>query len=50
MYDRFSGIKFLSSDRNTENMITLFYYNEDIGYSKENTCENEVFSSTIERS
>ena len=25
------------------------YFNEDSDYSEENTCENEVFRSTIER-
>ena len=49
MYDRFSSIKFWSSDRNTENTMSLLYFNEDSDYSEENTCENEVFCSTIER-
>ena len=49
MYDRFSGIKFWSSDRNTENTMSLLYVNEDSDYSEENTCENEVFRSAIER-
>ena len=49
MYDRFSGITFLSSDRNTENTMSLLYFNEDSDYSEKNTCENEVFRSTIER-
>ena len=49
MYDRFSGIKFWSSDRNTENTVSQLYVNEDSYYSEEKTCENEVFRSTIER-
>ena len=49
MYDRFSGIKFSSSDRNTENTMSLLYFNENSDYSDENTCENQVFHSTIER-
>ena len=44
MYDRFSGIKFWSSERNTENTMLHLYFNEKSDYS-----ENEVFRSTIER-
>ena len=50
MYDPFSGIKFSSSEGNTENRMSHLYFNEDSDYSEENTCENEVFCSTIERS
>ena len=49
-YDRFSGIKFWSSERNNENMSHL-YFNEESDYTwknMENTCEDEVFCSTIE--
>ena len=49
MYDRFSGIKFWSSERNTENMISHLYFNEESDYFKKNTCENEVFCFTIGR-
>ena len=49
MYDRFSGIKFSSSDRNTENTMSVLYFNEDSDYSEENTCENQVIRSTIGR-
>ena len=49
MYDRFSGIKFWFSDRNTENTMSHLYFKEDSDYSEENTFENEVFHSTIER-
>ena len=49
MYDRFSGIKFWSSERNTENAMSDLDSNEKSGYFKENTHENEVFCSTIER-
>ena len=49
MYDRFSGIKFWSSERNTENTMSNLYFNEDSDYSEENKHENEVFRSTIER-
>ena len=42
MYDRFSGI-------NNENMMSHLYFNEDSDFSEENTSENEVFRSTIER-
>ena len=45
MYDRFSGIKFWSSEKNTENMMSQLYFNEESDYVK----ENEVFCSTIER-
>ena len=49
MHDRSSGIKFWSSERNTENMMSHLYFNEESDYFKENTCENEVFRSTMER-
>ena len=49
MYDRLSGIKFWSSERNTENMMPHLYSNKKSDYFKENACENEVFCSTIER-
>ena len=49
MYDFFSGIEVLSSDRNTENVMSHLYFNEDSDYSEESTCENEVFCSFIER-
>ena len=49
MYDRFSGIKFWSSERNTENSMSHLYSNEKSDYFKVNTYENEVFCSTIER-
>ena len=50
MHDRSSGIKFWSSERNTENTMSHLYFNEESGYFKDNACENEVFRSTIERS
>ena len=37
MYDRFLGIKFWSSDRNTENTVSQLYVNEDSYYSEEKT-------------
>ena len=40
-------IKFWSSERNTENTMSQLYFNEEIDYSEENTCENDVFRSTI---
>ena len=40
-------IKFWSSERNTKNMMPHLYFNEESDYSEENTCENEVFCSTI---
>ena len=49
MYDRFSRIKFSSSERNTENTISHLYFNEKSDHFEENACENEVFRSTIER-
>ena len=49
MYDRFSGIKFWFRERNTENTMSHLYFNEESDYFTENTCENEVFRSTIER-
>ena len=36
MYDRFSGIKFWSSERNTENTMSNVYFTEG-DYSEENT-------------
>ena len=45
----FQVLNFESSDRNTENTMSHLYFNEDSGYSEENTCENKVFRSTIER-
>ena len=48
MYDRFSSfIKFWSSERNTEYMMSHLYFNEESDYSEENICHNEVFHSTI---
>ena len=50
MYDRFSGfIKFLFSERNAENTMSHLYFNEESDYSEENTCDREVFCSTIEK-
>ena len=49
MCDRFTGIKFWSSERNTENTMSHLYYNEDSDYSEENACENEVFRFSIEK-
>ena len=47
MYDGFLGIKFWSSDRNTENTMSHLYFNEDSDYPEKNTCEG--FHSTVER-
>ena len=47
MYDRFSGIKFWSSERNTENTMSNLYFNEEGDYSEENIIDNNVFRSTI---
>ena len=44
----FRNYKFWSSE-NTENTMSHLYFNEESDYFKENTCENEVFRSTIER-
>ena len=33
MYDRFSGIKFWSSERNTENTMSHLYFNEESDYT-----------------
>ena len=49
MYDRFSGIKFSSNERNTENTMSHLHFDEEGGYFKENTCEMELSCSTIER-
>ena len=40
-------IKFWSSERNKENTIIDLYFNEESHDSEENTCDNEVFRSTI---
>ena len=45
----FDQIKFWSSERNTENTMSHLYFNEENDYLDENTCENEVFCSTLER-
>ena len=29
--------------------MSILYFNEDSDYSEENTCDNEVFCSTIKR-
>ena len=43
------SVKFWSIERNTENTMLHLYFNEESDYYKENTCENEVFRSTIGR-
>ena len=43
------SVKFWSIERNIENTIIHLYFNEENDYYKENTCENEVFRSTIGR-
>ena len=40
-------IKFSSNERITENTMSHLHFNEESDYSEENTCENEVFHSTI---
>ena len=35
--------------KDTENMMSHLCFNEESDYFKENTCENEVFRSTMER-
>ena len=40
-------IKFWSSERNTENTMSNLHFDEESDCSEENTCENEVFRSTI---
>ena len=40
-------IKFWPTERITKNMMSHLYLNEERYYSEENTCENEVFCSTI---
>ena len=48
MYDRFSGfIRFWSIEKNTENTMPHLYFHEKSDYSEENTCDNEVFRTTI---
>ena len=50
MYNRFSGIiNFDSVKKNTKNTMSPLYFNGESDYFEENTCENEVFCSTIER-
>ena len=44
---RFSGfIKFCSTERNTGNMMSYLYFNEENNYSEQNACDNEVFAKT----
>ena len=45
----FQDLIFLSRERDTENTMSHFYSNEKGDYFKENTYENEVLCSTIER-
>ena len=45
----FQELDFWSSERNTENTMSHFHFNEESDYSDEYTCENEVFHSTIEK-
>ena len=33
--------------KNTENTMSRLYFNEESDYSEENTCDNEVFCTTI---
>ena len=42
-------IKFWSSERNIENTMSNLYFNKESDYSEDNTCENEVFCSAVER-
>ena len=37
----------LNLDPVTENTMSDLYFNEECGYSEENTCDNEVFHSSI---
>ena len=47
-YNHFSGyIKLWSSERNTENTISLFYFKEESDYSEENTCENVLSTISV---
>ena len=39
--------KCLDTERNTENMMSNLYFTEESDYSEENSCENEVFHSTV---
>ena len=49
MFDRFSGIKFWSSERNIENTMSHLYFDRESDYFEENTSKNEGFCSNIER-
>ena len=44
MYDRFSGIKFWSSERNTENAMSHLYFNAESDYFKENIVKMKSFA------
>ena len=44
MYDRFSGIKFWSSERNTENTMLHLYFNEKSDYSEEIHVKTKSFA------
>ena len=47
-WDCFSSfIEFWSSERNTENMMSDLYFNEESDYSEENISNNKDFCSTI---
>ena len=40
-------LNFWSSEKNTENMKSHLYFNEESDYCEENTSGNEVFRSNI---
>ena len=48
MYDRVSGFnKFWSSEKNTENMMSHLYFNEESDYPEQSICDSEDFCTTV---
>ena len=45
----FQKLNFDPVYKNTENTMSHLYFNGESDYSEENSCENEVLRSTIER-
>ena len=47
MNNRLSGLVRFDPVKNTENMMSPLYFNDESDHSEENTCGNEVFRTTI---
>ena len=49
MYNWFLGIKYCDPVKEILKMMSHLYFNDKSDYSEENTCENGVFHTTIEK-